>query len=69
MVRNYHPVLVGKCPGRHRSFALILEDSDSPMVIYTHSIEGLDGKIPAEACGFVVNGEKKWITLNAARVK
>lgn len=30
--------------------------------------EGLDGKTPAEACGIVVNGENKWMTLiqNAA---
>jgi len=25
--------------------------------------EGLDGKTPAEACGIVVNGENKWMTL------
>ena len=33
--------------------------------------EALEGKTPAEACGIVVEGENKWITLiqNAARVK
>lgn len=35
--------------------------------IRTH--EGLDGKTPAEACGIVVEGDNKWMTLiqNAAR--
>lgn len=41
------------------------------MQIYHNFIkphEGLDGKTPAEACGIVVEGENKWITLiqNAA---
>ncbi len=33
--------------------------------------EGLQGKTPAEACGIVVNGENKWMTLiqNAAQAK
>jgi transposase-like protein len=33
--------------------------------------EGLDGMTPAEACGIVVNGENKWMTLiqNAASAK
>jgi hypothetical protein len=37
----------------------------------TSSVEGLNGKTPAEPCGTVVNGENKWMTLiqNAARVK
>ena len=33
--------------------------------------EGLQGRTPAEACGIVVNGENKWMTLiqNAAQAK
>jgi putative transposase len=33
--------------------------------------EALDGKIPADACGIVVEGENKWMTLiqNAASTK
>lgn len=30
---------------------------------YIRTHEGLDGKIPSEACGIEVNGDNKWITL------
>jgi putative transposase len=35
---------------------------------YIRPHEGLDGKTPTEACGIVVEGENKWMTLiqNAA---
>ena len=38
---------------------------------YIKPHEGLDGRTPAEACGIVVNGENKWMTLiqNAAQAK
>jgi transposase-like protein/predicted RNA-binding Zn-ribbon protein involved in translation (DUF1610 family) len=38
---------------------------------YIKPHEGLNGKTPAEACGIVVNGENKWMTLiqNAAQAK
>jgi hypothetical protein len=38
---------------------------------YIRPHEALDGKTPAEACGIVVEGENKWVTLiqNAAQVK
>ncbi len=38
---------------------------------YIKPHEGLQGRTPAEACGIVVNGENKWMTLiqNAARAK
>jgi hypothetical protein len=36
---------------------------------YIREHEGLDGKIPAEACGVEVKEENKWMTLiqNACR--
>ena len=47
-----------------------LKKKDTPilkgMQVYHNFIkphEGLDGKTPAEACGIVVNGENKWMTL------
>jgi transposase-like protein len=38
---------------------------------YVRPHEALDGKTPAEACGIVVEGENKWMTLiqNAAKAK
>jgi hypothetical protein len=38
---------------------------------YIKPHEGLNRKTPAEACGIVVNGEHKWMTLiqNAAAAK
>lgn len=53
-----------------------LKKKDTPilegMQVYHNFIkphEGLDGMTPAEACGIVVNGENKWMTLiqNAAQ--
>lgn len=55
-----------------------LKKKDTPilegMQVYHNFIkphEGLDGLTPAEACGIVVNGENKWMTLiqNAAQAK
>jgi hypothetical protein len=55
-----------------------LKKKDTPilegMQIYHNFIkphEGLGGITPAEACGIVVNGENKWMTLiqNATRAK
>jgi len=55
-----------------------LKKKDTPilkgMQVYHNYIrphEALDGKTPAEACGIVVNGENKWMTLiqNAAMAK
>lgn len=55
-----------------------LKKKDTPilegMQVYHNFIkphEGLDGLTPAEACGIVVNGENKWMTLiqNAAMAK
>jgi hypothetical protein len=38
---------------------------------FQYPLEGLDGLTPAEACGIVVNGQNKWMTLiqNSARAK
>lgn len=55
-----------------------LKKKDTPilegMQVYHKFIkphEGLDGKTPAEACGIVVKGDNKWMTLiqNAAKAK
>jgi hypothetical protein len=49
-------------------------DFAAGMQVYHNFIkphEGLEGKTPAEACGIVINGENKWMTLiqNAAMAK
>lgn len=55
-----------------------LKKKDTPilkgMQVYHNYIkphEGLDGKTPAEACGIIVKGDNKWMTLiqNAAIAK
>ena len=55
-----------------------LKTKDTPILVgyqifhnYIRSHEGLDGKTPAEACGIMVRGKNKWLTLiqNASNKK
>ena len=36
---------------------------------YIREHGGLDGKTPAEACGIIIEGENKWITLIQNAIK